>query len=125
MGKITQVTMGRPKHYLVTRLRSDVSAMYLGICQCGATWDHTTNQLYDSFSDWMMSHPEPIRAGAPIQWSSRKQCTGTGEPVHENATDKDGVGLCPICRRDKPTSPEEGYEGWRKFDPHPVTVAAR
>jgi hypothetical protein len=118
------IRMGRPEHYQVQPLDPHTSVTQLGICQCGATWDHTTNQLYDSFSDWMMSHPEPIRAGAPIQWSSRKQCSGSGEPIHEARTDGNGVGLCPICKRDKPTSPEEGYEGWRKFDPHPTTLAA-
>jgi hypothetical protein len=122
MATITQVTMGREGHYRVTRIRPGTSATLLGRCECGDIWVCALNELYDSFSDWMLQHPTPPRVGAAVTWSRRPQCTGSGEPIHEDCTDRDGVGLCPICRRDEPTSPEEGYAHWRTLNAHPAPI---
>jgi hypothetical protein len=117
MATITQVTMGREGHYRVTRIRPDTSATILGRCECGAIWHHTADSRYDTFSDWMLLHPAPTVVRADVQ------CAGTAGLIHENGTDSNGVGSCPTCHRYRPTSPQEGYPGWRQFDPHPIWMA--
>lgn len=119
MATVTQVTMGRIDHYRVVPLYPDVSATEAGECECGAIWIRADNDVYDLFSDWMMYHSKPTVVRATVQ------CAGTHGLIRVEATDGNGVGWCPKCERYRPTSPQNGFDRWRQFDPHPVYVAVK
>jgi hypothetical protein len=119
MARITEVTLGRVGHYRISRLHPDTSATEAAECECGATWYHEGNEIYDGFCDWAIRHPTPTitLADAP--------CPGNHALIRAEVTDGNGVGWCPKCERYRPTSLAEGYDGWRQFDPHPVFVAVK
>jgi hypothetical protein len=120
MATVTEVTMGRVGHYRITRLHPDISATEAAECECGATWHHTIDDpIYDGFCDWVLRHPQPTIVRATVQ------CAGTRGLIRVEATDGNGVGWCPKCERYRPTSPQQGFDGWRQFDPHPVFVAVK
>jgi hypothetical protein len=120
MATITEVTLGRVGHYRISRLHPDTSATQAAECECGATYTHTTDDpIYDGFCDWAMRHPAPSLTRATVP------CAGSEGLIRVEGTDGNGVGWCPKCERYRPTTLAEGYEGWRKFDPHPVFTAVK
>ena len=124
MATITRVTMGREGHYRYYPLRPGTSTMEAAECQCGATWTKGENPQWDGFCHWASDHKAPTVRRAFVT----EACRGSFGLIHEGLTDGPNgsyVGWCSKCERYRPTSPQEGYEQWRQFDPHPIFVAVK
>lgn len=118
MATITRVTMGREGHYRYYPLELGGSITNGCECECSATWNPSDEQ-WDSFSHWAMDHQAPTVRRAFVT----DACSGSFGLIYTALTDENYVGWCSKCKRYRPTSPQQGYDGWRQFDPHPVFIA--
>ncbi len=118
MATITEVHYsGRTRHDRFTPMVAQTSIIEAAKCECYALWWHAF-EPHRTFCEWANGHQPPPHIAAAVNWAQhRPVCPGTNELVHEDRCDGDGVGLCPRCLHDKPTSPTP-YEGWRTVDAH-------